>query len=461
MPEPLDAAARVGGALPRRTRFLYASSSIGGEALTQSRGAWLVYYFAPPEDADLESLLPLGAVGALLFAANLFEAVDDPLIGHWSDRTRTRLGRRLPFILATTPLWALTAFLLFTPPSSAGPALIGAYLFLMLELHYLFSTLSSGPYEALMPELAPTSGERLSIVGIRVYFGVAGGAVGLVGSGLLVNLAGFQAMALAMAIVALAFRYIGMVGVWSRARRFTPPPLTTSFREGLRMTLSNRYFLLFLPTFVLFQVGLQMILGMLPFYVRAVLGEEEVGTWVAILTATTLTATLIVVPVFSRFARRTSKRQAYRAAMFGTSVVFPLLFFAGFLPGVPTEVQILAVMAVAGVPLAGVYLFPAALTADVIDHDSLATGMRREGSYFGTQNLVEKTATSVSPLLLSLLLLLGNSADDPLGIRLVGPTAGAIVFVGYVVFRRYDLPDDVLAAADDSAEWEDRRAAPP
>ena len=274
------------------------------------------------------------------------------------------------------------------------------------------------------------------------------------------DLAGFQAMALAMAITALAFRYIGMVGVWSRARRFTPPPVTTSFREGLRLTLSNRYFLLFLPTFVLFQVGLQMILGMLPFYVRAVLGEEEVGTWVAILTATTLAATLIVVPVFSRFARRTSKRQAYRAAMFGTSAVFPLLFFAGFLPGIPTEVQILAVMAVAGVPLAGVYLFPAALTADIIDHDSLSTGMRREGSYFGTQNLVEKTATSVSPLLLSLLLLLGNSADDPLGIRLVGPVAGVIVFVGYLVFRRYDLPDDVLAA-DDVAAAGDRRASPP
>lgn len=399
-------------------------------------------------------------MGALLFAANLLEAIDDPLIGHWSDRTRTRLGRRLPFILAATPLWALTAFLLFTPPANAGAALTGAYLFLMLELHYLFATLSSGPYEALMPELASTSGERLSIVGIRVYFGVAGGAVGLVGSGLLVDRAGFQAMALAMAVIALTFRYIGMAGVWNRARRVTPPPATTSFREGLRLTLSNRYFLLFLPTFVLFQVGLQMILGMLPFYVRAVLDEEEVGTWVAILTATTLAATLIVVPFFSRLARRTSKRQAYRAAMLGTSAVFPLLFFAGFVPWVPEEVQILAVMAAAGVPLAGVYLFPAALTADIVDHDSIGTGMRREGSFFGTQNLVEKTATSLSPLMLSLLLLLGNSADDPLGIRLVGPVAGVIVFVGYLVFRRYDLPDDVLAADEGGSAGERPAPAP-
>jgi glycoside/pentoside/hexuronide:cation symporter, GPH family len=429
--------------LPLRTRVLYSSSSLGGEAITQSRGAWLVYYYAPPEDADLDALLPIGVVGALLFAANLVEALDDPLIGYWSDRTRSRLGRRLPFILTATPIWALAAYLLFTPPESAGPALTGAYLFLILELHHLCSTLSGGPYEALLPEIARTTRDRLSIVGIRVYFGAAGGAVGLVGGGLLVDRSGFEAMALTMALIALTFRYLGTAGVWSRARR-AAPPATIPLRDSLRMTLSNRYFLLFLPTFVLFQVGLQMLLGVLPFYVTALLGPGREGTWVAIITATALGTTLAVVPLFTRLARRTSKRQAYRAAMLAAAVAFPMLSLAGLAPGIPAEAQIVVLMAAAGAPIAGIYLFPAALTADIIDYDTVRTGLRREASYFGTQNLVEKTATSVSPLLLALLLLLGDSADDPLGIRLVGPAAGAIVLVGYLVFRRYDLADEVI-----------------
>nr|MDQ4030297.1 MFS transporter [Actinomycetota bacterium] len=120
--------------------------------------------------------------------------------------------------------------------------------------------------------------------------------------------------------------------------------------------------------------------------------------------------------------------------------------------GPPREVQIFAAMALVGAPLAGLYLFPATLTADIVDYDSVRTGLRREATYYGAQNFVEKTATSISPLLLSLLLLLGSSADDPLGIRLVGPVAGLLVAVAYVVFRAYHLPDEVAARAPTAAE---------
>ena len=434
-----------GGDLPRRARLAYASASLGAEALAQSRNLWLLYYYAPPEDADLEALLPLGVVGGLLAAAAVVEAVYDPLVGWWSDRARSRLGRRLPFVLAATPLWALFAFLLFTPPQDTSAAATGAYLFLVFQLFHAFGTLSGLPYEALFPEIARTSDERVRVVTARVYFGAAGGAVGLIGSGLIVDSAGFQEMALAMALVALAFRYLGMVGVWGRASR-TEPPVLIPLRRALGITFSNVYFLLFLPTFVLFQIALQMLMGSLPFLVNAILGREDEGTWVAIITGVALGATIAVVPLFGRLARRTSKRQAYRAAMLWAGLAFPLVSLVGLVPGIPVEAQIVAVMAAAGAPLAGVFLFPAALTADIVDHDSLSTGFRREGAYFGAQNFVEKMATSLAPLMLALLLVLGNTADDPLGIRLVGPTAGLIVLAGWFVFRRYDLPDDVLAA---------------
>jgi glycoside/pentoside/hexuronide:cation symporter, GPH family len=432
-------------ALPRRTRLAYASASLGAEALAQSRNLWLLYYYAPPEDADLEALLPLGVVGALLTAAAVVEAVYDPLVGWWSDRARSRLGRRLPFVLAATPLWALFAFLLFTPPQDASAAATGAYLFLVFQLFHAFGTLSGLPYEALFPEIARTSDERIRVVTARVYFGAAGGAVGLSGSGLIVDGAGFREMALAMALVALAFRYLGMVGVWGRASR-TEQPVLIPLRKALGITFSNVYFLLFLPTFVLFQISLQMLLGSLPFLVNAIVGPEDEGTWVAIITGVALGTTIAVVPLFGRLARRTSKRQAYRAAMLWAGLSFPLVSLAGLIPEIPDEAQVVAVMAAAGAPLAGVFLFPAALTADIVDYDSLKTGFRREGAYFGAQNFVEKMATSLAPLTLASLLVLGNTAEDPLGIRLVGPAAGLIVLVGWFVFRRYDLPDDVTAA---------------
>jgi GPH family glycoside/pentoside/hexuronide:cation symporter len=210
----------------------------------------------------------------------------------------------------------------------------------------------------------------------------------------------------------------------------------------MRLTFSNRHFLLFLPTFVLFQVGFQMLLGVLPFYVNAVLQVDEEGTWVAVLTAVAICAMLAALPLFARLALRTSKRHAYRVALLASAILFPLAALPGLIPIVPAEAELLLLMVALGVPIAGNYLFPATLTADIVEDDSARTGLRREATYFGAQNLVEKTATSFAPLFLVLLLLLGDTSDDTLGIRLVGPVAAAVALVGYLIFRRYDLPDE-------------------
>jgi len=241
-----------------------------------------------------------------------------------------------------------------------------------------------------------------------------------------------------------------MAGVWSRVRR-AQPPAATSFRVALRTTFSNRYFLLFLPSFVLFQVGLQMVLGALPYYVKAVLGIEEPGTWVAALTATAIAVVVVSIPAYARFAHRTSKRRAFRASMLGAALVFPFISVVGLVPGLPERAELFALLALAGVPIAGVYLFPGALTADIIDYDTLQTGRRQEAMYYGSQNFVETVTTSLAPLLLTAILLLGRTEAHQAGLRTVGPVAGLVVLAGYLIFRRYDLPDDVAASFADEA----------
>lgn len=97
-----------------------------------------------------------------------------------------------------------------------------------------------------------------------------------------------------------------------------------------------------------------------------------------------------------------------------------------------------------------VYVFPATLTADIIDYDSLQTGFRREATYYQLHTFVEGTSTSLAPAFLAGLLVLGDTAADPLGIRLVAPAAAILIFAGYLVFHRYGLPDDVLDSAASS-----------
>ena len=77
--------------------------------------------------------------------------------------------------------------------------------------------------------------------------------------------------------------------------------------------------------------------------------------------------------------------------------------------------------------------------------------MRREATSFGAQNFVERTAGGLGPLSLSGLLAFGNTVDGVLGVRLVGPVAGLFVLAGHVVFRFYDVPDEVPAAGGGNA----------
>ena len=139
------------------------------------------------------------------------------------------------------------------------------------------------------------------------------------------------------------------------------------------------------------------------------------------------------------------------ACLLGTAVYLPLLYFAGFIPGVPKIAQGMVMAFLAGAPMAGVNLLPKAITADITDYDELRTGMRQEGMFYATQNLFEKIGSSLAPLLLALVLLLGETGDNPLSIRLVGPVAGVIAFFGFWTFRGYRLPSTVTRQSVEEA----------
>jgi Na+/melibiose symporter-like transporter len=104
--------------------------------------------------------------------------------------------------------------------------------------------------------------------------------------------------------------------------------------------------------------------------------------------------------------------------------------------------------------MAGVFVFPNALMADIIDYDEIGTGMRREGIYYAAQNFVEGVTVAMHSLILAALLVLGGTAENPLGIRLVGPIVGASILIGYLIFRSYRLPDVVTR---DTASLTERR----
>jgi GPH family glycoside/pentoside/hexuronide:cation symporter len=438
---PVGAAAKRPTTLLLRTRLAYGTSRIGSEALGRSQGLWLLYYYAPPSDAHLPTLLPSLAVGALLTVGGILGALDEAIVGYVSDRTRSRWGRRIPYIVLGAPLWSMCFLLVFTPPPDAGSAGTAVYLFFMFEALALFGAVVIGPYEALLPEMAPTSDERVGVQAVKVYLGVLGTAIGLVGSDFLVHHVGFKAMAITIAGFALACQYVAIGGVWERARQ-SRIPADIGFRDALRATFGNAAFRALLPTVVLFALAFQLLQTAVPFYVHAMLGKHS---WLSsrVLLAVAIAAAISCVPLFTRLAHKTSKRRAYRFSLLAAAATFPLLGLAGVLPGIPASAQIVVATALIGAPIGAHFLFPVPLTADVIDDDSTKTKLRREATYLGASSFVERTSTSIAPLIVVLLRLLGDTRGHTLGVRLVGPVGGVIILAAYLRFRAYDVPDEV------------------
>ena len=455
--------------IPLFNRLVYAFGSFGGNVISRSKDLWLIYFYAPPADADIQKRVPIMVLGALFTAARLIDALDDPIIGWWSDRTRSRWGRRIPFVVLATPFYGVFFVLLWMPPIAGESVANALYFFVMLEAFHLFSTLSGGPFESLLPEIAVTSKGRVSIVTWQVFFGTLGAAVALVGSGIIRDAFGFQAMAISMAVMGMAARYIALSGAWRHVRLDVEPARVNPV-EAIRSTFTNNQFLFFLPTFILFNMAISMMTAALPFWSGAVLmgdlpsdiakveagnpatlqlfrlefGVAE-GTVVALLTAAAIIVVLLCLPLVYRMSLRRGKAWVYSTAMLIGGVYLPFIAFMGFLPGIDKLLQAVFFVALIGLPMTAVFTFPNAIMADIIDYDELKTGMRREAIYYGSQATLEKIASALFPLILASLLVLGSTAANPLGVRLIGPVAGLSALLGFLAFRGYTLPDSVTA----------------
>ena len=105
------------------------------------------------------------------------------------------VGRRIPYVVLATPWWALLFFLLFVPPFGDGSLANLLWLVVVIEGYWLASNLSGAPLEALMPHIARSHEDRVSVAAMQLVFGILGAFIGLAVSSVLIDLVGFAAMA--------------------------------------------------------------------------------------------------------------------------------------------------------------------------------------------------------------------------------------------------------------------------
>ena len=440
--------------LPLLNKMLLASDHVGLQAIQYFRQSWMLFFLVPPMGEGIARVPDVSMIwfdldarvfaATLIGAGRLVDAFTDPLIGWWSDRTRSRWGRRIPFILFSTPFYALFAAMVWFLPTEDASIWNAIYFVLVLELFFTAATMSSGALEALVPEVTRGAADRMNLVGLIFLFAVFGAGLGLAGSGALVDAYGYQVVGVILAIVGLVFRYTSLAAIWKHAPRDTVPA-KVEFLKAMKETLRNPQFVYYLPTFVMFTTGVGILLGWMPFFASELLEAEEEGTIASLISTVVIIGAVISGLLFwvalSRL--RFSKRRVYGGCLVASGVAFPLLGLVGLAPIGGLITQGLVFAFIAGLPMAAVFMLPKGLTADIADYDAMLTGERREAMFYATQNFFEKVTFALPPWILSLVLLLGDSTEDPLGIRIAPVVAGVLALLGMTLWHRYRLPDTV------------------
>ena len=421
------------GPVVHMKRVLYGLGSFGASLLQQTVLLWVFFYYAPPAEQGLPLRVAPSLLGVAMAAGRIVDALADPPIAYFSDRLRTRGGRRRPFIIAGAPLLALSFVLLWTPPHARVSASNFIYLAVVLGAFYFLFTVVMNPYTALLPEITPGGIGRTDTSAWLGAFSLAGTATAFVASSALASRWSFPVMGLILAPVGLAALWVAAFSM----QEHPVPEAPVRFVAAARGVLRERSFQIYLLGLALLWFGLSMVNLSLAFVVTVLMGlpRAAVGTVLAI----TVGITLLSFPLISLLTKRIGKRAALLIAMGVAAAIVPLIGLIGLVPVPYSRVaQGYALVALAGPPLAALFVLPNAILADIAESHGHRTGARSEGMFFALQGLIFNGTTSLAAAALGTMLdVFGYAPEHPLGLRIVPLVAAIAVAAGAVVFTRY------------------------
>jgi GPH family glycoside/pentoside/hexuronide:cation symporter len=403
-------------------------------------------------------LLIAPAVMGLLFGlSRVWDAISDPLAGYYSDRTRSRFGRRRSWMLASALPLAVTLLMLWSPPRALegrGLAIwMGAALFLFMTATTIFAV----PHEALGAELSKSYHDRTRIFGVKfaiqsVGTFVAIGALSLLSTqGVVVGeveregLRGTATwLALAMGGGTLALIVFSVLRL--RERDEYQGRGGTRIWRAFGDVLRNPHAALLLVVFLIENLGVATIGMLVPYVTQYIVKDPGLMSRVLLLY---IAPAILFVPVWIRVSRVIGKKTLWVFSMSAMTVAFGGMFFVG--EGDGTLISILGLIAGVGGGC-GAVVGPS-IKADVIDYDEYLTGERKEGSYFAVWNFVRKSAYGVTAMLTGFVLQASGFVPNveqseqtkTAMLVLIGLFPGVCYGLGTLLFLRFRLDEKEYA----------------
>ncbi len=376
----------------------------------------------------------------------IWNALNDPIFGYISDRTRTKLGRRIPFMRFTAPFLAITFVIFWLVPIDSPQLSIFFWMLIMMALYDTCFTIIGLAYAALLPEIAQEDQVRGQFQQFSSLFYLIGVVFGFfipelvrpeVGS---TNLVPFY---IGMVIVGI----IGAACIVITTYRFKERPEFTvvdkplGLKASIKYTFKSKAFLIVTAANFM-SIFFQQILLSYMFY----LADYVMQVTTLILLAALILGLIAGVFISNFLSAKFGVVQANQIHL-GFGAIFLL-----FLPFVP-ELLIYLCLFVGGIGLAGPLVLTNVLYGQITDEDEIKSGVRREAAFFGTNAMLTKPAQSVAiavgPAMLALAGFLTGSVTQSTNVQfmikiIIGLLPGIAMLIGVFILLFYPLKGDYL-----------------
>ncbi len=426
--------------------WIFALGQFGWSLLSGVVSNWMVYYYTgtPSEQNPNTGIFASGITqdpiffkltlfGLVLAVGRIFDAITDPLIAGWSDRSNYKGGRRIPFMRVMAIPFALCTIGLFTIPQTSNHGLNDATLFVLLMVFYLFMTMFCTPYTALIAELGDTQQHRINVSTYISFTFIVGQSI----SFLLPNLAGAltgafgQAGGIRMAVAIMAtVACLAMLfpAFYINERDYiNSKPSDTKPFKSLVKTFSNGQFRRFVASDVIYFFALTLFQTGLAFYETQLMEIED--TYTFLLTATMTFISVCLYPVVNILAKKIGKKQLIIIGFFAYSLVFLITTMCGV--GLHWG---FIVAVTAAIPMAILGILPQACVADVAELTRLETGEDRSGMFFAARTFAFKMGQAIAMVVFTSVTISGTKQSY----RSTALIAFITCFIGACIFFTFN-----------------------
>ncbi len=404
-------------------------------------GTWLSFFYIDHLGFNAK------AIGMAMIIYSIWNAINDPVMGYLSDRTRTKLGRRLPYVLFGAIPLGISFIFIFSPPTASLTTPTSQILYYTLSLcvyDFFFTTVLLN-WESVVPDMYPKEKDRGRILGIAQVFDILGGVIASLAIQPVFEKFGWSAMAIIFGCIGIVTMLITVFGIKENPKHAKVEPL--KFFESFKMTFKSRSFIIMVVAVLFVETARLLLMASIPYYAKYTFPDVEMAA--TLITASAFISALIFTPLIIFISNRLGVKKTYLFSLGWFALILICLFFS-------TNFTLSVVLAaLLGLGITGGIIMPKLLAAEIIDEDQTVTGQRREGAFFGTHAFVIRFAAALQTLLLTgVMTYFGyvEGAETQVASAITGfrvsmsIVPAVLIVIGTLVITRYPLHGERLAA---------------